>query len=702
MAKMITSSLPFSQQISYNSRNLIVSDAATFPYFYKIVPSGRTLCTGIVKLLKHFGWTWVIIIAPDDSSSLRAVQTLKEKIVQNGGCIALIVIFSHASDIPLNMAEKIHNNIQASSANVIIFYGDIMYTVNLFKHDHIRQMPSKTWIHTSETDFSSTFLLGRGKRNNSLTFTVAKKIIPRFSKFVREVDPILFPVAPFIREWWKSLCDIRCPKSTKRSHCTHQVSPIVLHCDSKYLGNSYSVYNAVYAVAHALHDMIMSDTGNTTVWSGESHRILDYLPWKIHNYLKNLHFKNILDENIFFDENGEIAIGYDIINKVFLPNGTQLNKIVGSFNPYDPLDQDFTINEKVIVWDSALTQIPPQSKCSPNCTPGFRKLAREGKAVCCYDCIPCPEGEISNQTDMDNCIKCPDDQWSNQKRDACIPKAITFLSYEEPLGIALIIISIFFFLINVVILGIFIQYRHTPIVRANNCNLSYILLISLMLCFLCSLIFIGCPEKVNCILRQTTFGIIFSISLSSILAKTFTVVMAFHATKPGSKLRKWMDSKFSYCIVLSCSFLQTLFCLFWLLTAPPFPYHNMQSELGAIVIECNEGSIILFYCVLGYLGFLAGISFIIAFLARNLPDSFNEAKYITFSMLVFCSVWVSFIPTYLSTRGKYMVVVEIFAILASSAGLLGCIFIPKCYIILLRPERNSRKFLIKNGMINKY
>ncbi|OCT99178.1 hypothetical protein XELAEV_18004965mg [Xenopus laevis] len=336
-----------------------------------------------------------------------------------------------------------------------------------------------------------------------------------------------------------------------------------------------------------------------------------------------------------------------------------------------------------------------KSQCSENCPPGYRKVSREGAPPCCYDCASCSEGEISNFTDMESCLKCEDHEWPNQEKTVCIKKQIVFLSYDgDSITLVFIIISLLLFIIAAVILGIFISFRDTPVVKANNRNLSFLLIVSIKLSFLSVFLFLGRPTDITCKLRQISFAITFSIAMSSVLAKSLMVCFAFKATSPGSPWRKLVGVKVAYFIVLVCSIFQILISVIWLATSPPFMEFDILAEPGKIIIQCNEGSVITFYIILSYLGLLASVSFIVAFLVRTLPDSFNEAKYITFSMLLFCSVWITMIPAYLSTKGKNTVCVEIFAILTSSAGLLACIFLPKCYIIVFKPEMNTKQHLL--------
>ncbi|XP_017944870.2 vomeronasal type-2 receptor 26 [Xenopus tropicalis] len=409
---------------------------------------------------------------------------------------------------------------------------------------------------------------------------------------------------------------------------------------------------------------------------------------QINQFVRNVIFTTFPNDTHSFNKHGDPPARFNIVKWLFLP-GNQIDVTkVGSFNASDHETQLY-INSSADLWGPHFN-MTPELLCNAPCAPGYRKSKREGAPSCCYDCVPCVDGEMSNTSDAPSCFRCPGYEMSNKQRTACVPKMINYLSYEETLGASLASIALVLFLTTSAVQGVFVKYWKTPIVRANNRNLSCLLLISLMLCFLCTLLFIGRPTQICCLLRQVTFGIVFTISVSSVLAKTLTVIIAFNATKPGSKLKKYVGTQLPIVLVTICSLGEIGICLIWMASDPPFVEVDILSERDTIILQCNEGSVTFFFCIIGYIGTLALLSFIAAFLAKDFPDRFNEAKNITFSMLGFCSVWGAFVPAYLSSKGSRMVAVEIFAILSSSAGLLGCIFAPKCYIIFLRPQLNTK------------
>ncbi|XP_053120328.1 vomeronasal type-2 receptor 26-like [Hemicordylus capensis] len=701
-------------QITYSPAPVMNDKTPGLP-FYQMFPSEEHQHQGILSLLLHFSWKWIVGIVMDNDNGERYVQTVFSLFSQNSICfdfIERVPQIDFLSDLLDKMQEsaQIQDKVMESKANVVVAYGE-SYTLAHFKFATFvlglglarNAIKGKVWIGTIQME-AAAFAFQRtwdlGQIHGALSFTVHSSDLPGFHQFVERRNPTSTKRDGFIQDWWERLFNCIFPNpflsNLEKKICTGEEQLESLPKDMfelRMTGHSYSIYNAIYAVAHALHDISSSLFKHRVIMDGGGLRLLKQRLMQLHQFLSGFSFNNSARDTVSFNQNGEIVSELDLMNWVTSSNNTFNNVKVGRMDPQASQDQAFKINEDDVTWHRSFNQVRPLSLCSDSCHPGSRKTVKEGQPFCCYDCTPCPEGKISDQKDVNDCYKCTDEKYSNKNRDFCLPKEISFLSYEEPLGFILASVSLFFCVITALVLRIFLKHHETPIVKANNRNLTYILLISLLLCFLCVLLFIGQPQKVTCLLQQTAFSIIFSVAVSCVLAKTITVVVAFMATRPGSRMRKWMGKEMANSIVISCSIIQAGICAVWLAISPPYPDADMHSVVNKIVLECNEGSVIFFYLILAYMGFLAMVSFTVAFFARKLPDSFNEAKFITFSMLVFCSVWISFIPTYLSTKGKDMVAVEIFSILASSTGLLGCIFLPKCYIILLKPELNNREQL---------
>ncbi|XP_035240506.1 extracellular calcium-sensing receptor-like isoform X2 [Anguilla anguilla] len=678
--------------ISHFATCACLSNRKEYPTFFRTIPSDYYQSRALAQLVKHFGWTWIGAVRSDSDYGNNGMATFIKAAQQEGICIEYSEKFYRTESEKL---LKVVDVIKRGTAKVIVaFLGqgemiELLEQLTLQNITGLQMVGSEGWITGSKLVTPTSFRILGG----SIGFAVPKGKISGFKEFLLKLHPSQYPNNTVVIDFWENVFQCAFTNENNLLHinpCTGFESLTEVrneYTDVSELRTSINVYKAVYAVAYSLHGLLAC-----TPHQGCTNSVKTQ-PWQVLKALKEVNFTLGTGEEVSFDSNGDPAARYEVVNWQLGPDGAVKFRVVGNYDASLPPGQQFVMSPVPMVWAGGQKQ-KPRSVCSESCPPGTRKAVQRGRPICCYDCVPCAEQEISNSTDSNNCIQCTEEYWSNAKRDQCVSKAVEFLSFHEILGIVLAIFSIFGACITAFVAVLFFIKKDTPIVKANNSELSFLLLFSLKLCFLCSLTFIGRPSEWSCMLRHTAFGITFVLCISCVLGKTIVVLMAFRATLPGSNVMKWFGPSQQRLSVLAFTLIQVLICVLWLTLSPPFPTKNMKHYKEKIILECDVGSAVGFWAVLGYIGLLSILCFVLAFLARKLPDNFNEAKFITFSMLIFCAVWITFIPAYVSSPGKFTVAVEIFAILASSFGLLFCIFLPKCYIILFRPEQNTRKHVM--------
>ncbi|XP_043975257.1 extracellular calcium-sensing receptor-like [Gambusia affinis] len=678
--------------VSHFATCACLSDKHEYPTFFRTIPSDHYQADALAKLVKHFGWTWIGAVHSDSDYGINGMASFLHAALREGICVEYIESYFRTD--PRSKIQRVADVIRRSTAIVVVAFtasGDMRALLEELALD---PPPPRQWIG-SEGWVTDPHLMSFSFCAGAIGVAIQKSVIPGLRDFLLDLSPSEVAASPLLTEFWEDAfnCSLTTSSDQGNKECdgTEDIQKLSSpYTETSQLRISNMVYKAVYSIAHAIHNAVCHETNITT----KCQKNIKLESKQVFSELKKVNFSRN-GYHVSFDPNGDPVAFYELVNWQKSVNGVTKLAKVGYYDASLPKGQQFNIDQN-ITWLDGSTEVPV-SVCSESCPPGTRKVLQKGKPICCYDCIPCPEGEISNMTDSPDCFPCLREFWPNSKKDACLPKPVEFLSFDEVLSIILTVFSVGGAVLTVITAVIFFHHRTTPIVRANNSELSFLLLFSLTLCFLCSLTFIGAPSEWSCMLRHTAFGIIFVLCISCVLGKTIVVLMAFKATLPGSNAMKWFGPPQQRMTVVSFTFIQVIICIIWLVVSPPFPVKNLTTYKEKIILECALGSAVGFWAVLGYIGLLAVFCFVLAVLARKLPDNFNEAKMITFSMLIFCAVWITFIPAYVSSPGKFTVAVEIFAILASSFGLILCIFAPKCFIILFQPEKNTKKYLMNKN-----
>ncbi|KAM9658857.1 LOW QUALITY PROTEIN: extracellular calcium-sensing receptor-like [Trichechus inunguis] len=715
-------------QISHGSQQPQFSNRLQFPSFLHTVASSAHQTWVLAQLLSHFNWTWVGLVGSDNGNFELLEWQLQVAVRPWDSYLA----FSRKISSPGNSIS--------STARTIAWSPTARVTVCDCYHFHFRHLAEALWkknVTRRMWIFSTSFLYAPsvlGPRaqellNGNLILAIHSGVMPGFEDFLLTLHPAVYPGNSLVRKLWEELQGCRWPVSgastqsarDRAKHCTGLENMTAAYLPTFKLSDltvTYQAYLAAKALLAAYQNLVscapgegpfLGDTCASTrdakLWQMNANLEAEKIELLLHkmcrgsvpliqaqtweialegtlssdveeasaphqflslyllslsqvlHYIQKVCFTTRAQEEVFLTKDGEVPAMFDIKNIYVLPDQSRQTAIVGHLDLRGPPGKQLLITDSTIIW--------------------FWFSQLEGRhATGIYPTYQ----------------ECPEDQWPNTGRQ-CIPKTLDFLSYHEPLSTVLAVCMALLFLLALAILGIFTWHHHTPIIQANNHQLSYLLLASLALCFLCPFMCIGHPGPLTCAVCLAASGVTFTVCVSTVLAKTISVVHAFHATQPNAKIRKWVGLVLPSTIPIVCSLVQAALYMFWVIRWPPRPVNSTEPR-ATVTVMCHEGSLELFYAMLGYLGLLGLVSLLVAFPAHRLPDTFNEAKHITLSMLVCSCVWVSFIPAHVSACGKDTVAVEVFAILASGAGLMSCFFFPKCYIILLCPEKNTREQML--------
>nr|DBA26104.1 TPA: hypothetical protein GDO54_010402 [Pyxicephalus adspersus] len=669
--------------ISYFSTCACLSDKHEYPTFLRTIPSDLFQSRALAQLIQHFKWTWIGVFVEDNDYGQNAGTIFKDEATKLGLCVAFYDMIP-AVVSPNKISQSIRNILIHKVTVVLIIASELIVEI-IFQEVVNQNISGIQWI-ASEAWSTSAYLYNQQLFTHfrgTIGFAIRKGDITGLKQFLVNTHLSQNKSNPLIKDLWEYTFNCSTDNSVHpgKVPCTGLEDLNVsdsLYLDVSNLLPSYNVYKAVYAVGHGLHSMMM-ENGFKDFLNNQSTSLK---PWKLLGHLKKVNFTMDSSDEISFDQNGDPYPSYDLVNWQNKENESFYIAYVGEFSGL----KDLKVNEDAIIWQGGEKEIPV-SVCSTSCPPGSRKAVQQGKYLCCFDCITCEEGKISNQTDSLECLQCPLECWSNTQKNQCVPKNLEYLSFKETLGSVLFGGALLGIFLATSIIVIFICHRNNPIVRANNSHLSFLTLFSVVLCLLSSITYLGQPSAISCLLRNTGFAITFAFCISCILGKTIVVIVAFNVQHPDRKAASLFSPKKQKVLITLCNSFQIVVCAAWNILAPSQPIRKTTFDSPMITLQCDAGSLLAFSLVLGYIGLLVCICFTLAFCARNLPYHYNEAKLITFSMVIVSAVWITFIPTYLSAPGKYLDAVQMFAILFSCFGLLICIFVPKCYMIFLQPQK---------------
>ena len=691
----------------------LVSYAATsdqlsstnFPNFLRTVPPDRFQSKAMVDIARYFNWTYVAAIAADDAYGRKGTEYFRNHAKSRGICLAMERYFpvKGATTDRIEVIKDIIKELKSHpKVGVVVLYCDWRGTRDVVIQAEKQGVTGITWI-ASEAWTTDRFVshlpkdFPRRLVKGVIGVSLRNVLVEKFKRYMLSLNSTYQPTG-----WWRKFWKHKMWED--KLNCTVGSTPGMKKCPFplkitesiyEYLHSEKdaAVIDATYAIAKAIDNIFKCKGPNGSIFGGNCPQTKPFLdPKDVLLYLRNVNASGPISP-ITFDKNGDYPGFYTLVNLQQTDNGEGWAfKEIGTWN--ERRQKRLVFNEKAIVWNDEITSPVPKSVCSETCSPGYRQTKTIG---CCWECLLCGERSISIIYGARNCTPCGKNQIANAERTHCTDVPITMVQWSDPIAAVVIFLMILGIIATLFVVGVFVKFDSTPLVKAANRELSYLLLFCIALYYTAPVIYIYKPNSISCPFYQAWY-FLFSITCVAILgAKTHRIVNLFNTAKPNSELRKGFLLRYRHLWgVLAVSGTVLIIILIWVLIDPPRPHLN-KSFVTEYVLECkptsNVGGEFCHWLLVTMLTVLAILCGVYAFKARKLPHNFNEAKFIAFAIYVILIAWFIYYPVFINIRGKYMVIISCFSTLISATGLLSCIFAPKVFIILLYPNKNTQEFM---------
>ncbi|XP_063286961.1 metabotropic glutamate receptor 5 isoform X3 [Pelobates fuscus] len=678
-------------QIAYSATSMDLSDKTLYKYFMRVVPSDAQQARAMVDIVKRYNWTYVSAVHTEGNYGERGMEAFKDMSAKDGVCIAhSYKIYSNAGEQSFDkLLKKLRSHLP--KARVVVCFCEGM-TVRGLLMAMRRQALIGEFLLLGSDGWADRYDVTDGYQREAaggITIKLQSPDVKWFDDYYLQLRPETNLRNPWFHEFWQHRFQCRLKGYSQENLKYNKTCSGRLTLRSQYVQDSKMgfVINAIYAMAYGLHNMQVSLCPG---YNGLCDAMKPIDGQKLLDCIMKANFTGVAGDMIMFDENGDSPGRYEIMNfkKMGKDYFDYIN--VGSWDNGElKMDDDE-------IWSSKNTVI--RSVCSEPCAKGEIKVIRKGEVSCCWTCTPCKENEIV--FDEYTCKACDLGSWPTDDLTGCDPIPVEYLRWSDPEPIAAVVFSCLGLLATMFVMAIFVLYRDTPVVKSSSRELCYIILVGICLGYLCTFCLIAKPQQIYCYLQRIGIGLSPAMSYSALVTKTNRIarILAGSKKKICTKKPRFMSAcaQLVIAFVLICIQLGIIVALF--IMEPPdvmFDYPSIRE----VYLICNTNNLGV-VAPLGYNGLLIMSCTFYAFKTRNVPANFNEAKYIAFTMYTTCIIWLAFVPIYFGSN--YKIITMCFSVSLSATVALGCMFVPKVYIILAKPERNVRSAFTTSTVVRMH